>query len=215
LGRRVAVSLCSSESRYSLLGLAVCCSASSSSSSSEAFDPSVCAKRFSLSTLGWFLTRSGRNEFSSTKLAPKQVFAIIARSAPIKNTLGTTGRNSIVAIEPIKAKLSKNVLRNLPWSAAPDMEMMRIDWMSTLMEKVYIAKLAVLTSMPPIKTTHCEVSAWDTTGAVPKGCTGPPAPLVSLRKGGTCEAHGVLPSVCRTPRSLANCSRVIGMKDPS
>lgn len=33
-------------------------------------------------TVGWKRTSSGRKLFSSTKLAPKQVFAMIARTAP-------------------------------------------------------------------------------------------------------------------------------------
>jgi hypothetical protein len=33
-------------------------------------------------TSGWFLTRSGRNELSRTKEAPKDVFDMIVRIAP-------------------------------------------------------------------------------------------------------------------------------------
>jgi len=64
------------------------------------------------------------------------------------------GRNSIVAVEPIRAKLKSNVLRKRPWSAAPDIEMMRRDCNSTLIEKVYMAKLAVLISVPRRNTMH-------------------------------------------------------------
>ena len=54
---------------------------------------------------------SGRNEFRSTKLAPKQVFDIMAKSAARRYTLGTTGRKSMVAIEPEKAKNSNSRFR--------------------------------------------------------------------------------------------------------
>jgi hypothetical protein len=66
-----------------------------------------------------------------------------------------------------------------------------------------MAKLAVLTCHPPIYTTHC-----------PRSLV---APGLGLRPGSGCDEldpQGVFPSERRTPFSRANCSRVIGMKDP-
>ena len=76
----------------------------------------------------------------------------------------------------------------------------------TLREKVYIAKLAVLISIPKIYTTHClkSLTVFEVMMSIPGGIDG----LVEL------DPHGVFRSESRTPFSRANCSRVIGMNDP-
>ena len=79
---------------------------------------------------------------------------MIANSAPSKYTLGTTPMKSAVAVAPVKAKMRRNNFLNRPWSAAADMEMIRRAWIKTLMEKVYIAKLAVFISAPRKLMTH-------------------------------------------------------------
>jgi len=60
---------------------------------------------------------------------------------------------------PVIAKPRRRVFRDRPWSAAPDMEMMINAWTKTLVEKVYIAKLAVLISAPRIYTTQAGASS--------------------------------------------------------
>ena len=113
----------------------------------------------------------------------------------------------MVATAPVPAKMSSKLFRYLPWSAAPDMETMTRAWKSTLRENVYMAKLAVLTSEPRMRTTHCRLSsaAWRPSSADPLWT----ASLMALR------VHGVLWSASRTPTSRASCSRVMGMKDPA
>ena len=85
---------------------------------------------------------------SNTKDAPKQVFEMMASSAPRRYSFGITAKKSINATAPVNPKPKRNIFLNLPWSAAPDMEMMSKAWTRTLSEKVYIAKLAVLISAP-------------------------------------------------------------------
>jgi hypothetical protein len=73
------------------------------------------------------------------------------------------------------------------------------------MLKVYMAKLAVLISMPRMVTTHCPASWWGLAKAekVDEGETA-----------GRAALHGVEWSERRTPFSRASCSRVTGMKEP-
>ena len=78
-----------------------------SSGSPEARRPLCGANR----TNGWWRTNKGKKEFSSTKDAPKQVFATIASTAPSKYTLGTIVIKSMVARAPVKAKESSSLLR--------------------------------------------------------------------------------------------------------
>jgi hypothetical protein len=81
--------------------------------------------------------------------------------------------------------------------------------MRTLMENVYIAKLAVLTSRPRISTTHCPFSG------LGRRYRREPEDMFML--GGLISKlalHGVFLSESSTPRSRASCSRVIGMKEP-
>ena len=96
---------------------------------------------------------------SNTNDAPKQVFEIIASNAPNTYILGTTARNSMVATEPVNANDRRKLFLYRPWSAAPLTEIIKRAWTSTLMEKVYIAKLAVLISIPRNLMMHCPVSA--------------------------------------------------------
>ena len=60
---------------------------------------------------GWCRTKRGKKEFSRTKLAPKHVFAMIAKSAPSRYTFGTIARNRIIVIDPINANSSSNLFR--------------------------------------------------------------------------------------------------------
>ena len=83
---------------------------------------------------------------------------MMAKKAPNKKTLGTTGRNSIVATDPTKANVRSNIFLCLPWSAAPDMDRINSVCISTLIEKVYIAKLAVFISEPSTYTTNFSAS---------------------------------------------------------
>jgi len=85
---------------------------------------------------------------SNTKEAPKHVFEMMASNEPSRYNLGVTAKNSINATAPINPNPNRNVFLNLPWSAAPDIEIMSKDWTRTLSEKVYMAKLAVLISAP-------------------------------------------------------------------
>lgn len=83
------------------------------------------------------------------------------------------------------------------------METIRSDWIRTLIEKVYMAKLAVLISNPSIWTTHCPFSGF---GAM-LHIDGDGALKVE-------DLHGVVRSERSTPFSRASCSRVTGMKEP-
>lgn len=81
------------------------------------------------------------------------------------------------------------------------------------MEKVYIAKLAVLMVVPNRCTTH-----WPLSGG---SATSPMRALLKTAGFGGCgrclwllDPHGVTPSDSRTPLSRASCSSVIGMNDP-
>ena len=103
----------------------------------------------------------------------------------------------------MKANHNRNVFRNRPWSAAPDIETIRSAWIRTLIEKVYIAKLAVLISMPRMYTTHCPLSGRGAADHIDGG----EALKLALQ--------GVIRSDSRTPFSRASCSRVTGMKEPS
>ena len=76
-------------------------------------------------------------------------------------------------------------------------------WNKTLREKVYMAKLAVLISIPRKYITHCPRSFL----------------LEKIASGGRrgcdeLDPQGVFLSERRTPFSRASCSRVIGMKEP-
>jgi len=77
-------------------------------------------------------------------------------------------------------------------------------WKRTLREKVYIAKLAVFIGIPKMYTTHCPRSFW--------------APGLGLKPGDGFDElapQGVVLSESKTPFSLANCSRVMGINDPA
>jgi hypothetical protein len=106
-------------------------------------------------TCGWCLTSSGKNEFSKTKLAPKQTFPMMAHKLPSRYAFGVIGRKSMVATAPTAANVSSMVFRNWPWSAAPDIVTTTSAWRRTLMLNVYMAKLAVLISIPSKRKTHC------------------------------------------------------------
>jgi hypothetical protein len=73
---------------------------------------------------------------------------MMASSEPSRYSLGTTAKNNINATPPANPNPNKKVFLNLPWSAAPDMEIISRAWTRTLSEKVYMAKLAVLISRP-------------------------------------------------------------------
>ena len=83
--------------------------------------------------------------------------------------------------------------------------------MSTLIENVYMAKLAVLISAPRKFMIHCADSAsidndrttWSGSEELECG--------IAVWKD---AEQGLLLSCKRTPRSRASCSRVMGMKDP-
>ena len=83
--------------------------------------------------------------------------------------------------------------------------------MSTLIENVYMAKLAVLISAPRKFMIHCADSAsidndrmtWPGSDEVEGGAT--------VWKD---AEQGLVLSCKRTPRSRASCSKVMGMKDP-
>jgi hypothetical protein len=86
------------------------------------------------------------------------------------------------------------------------MDIMMRNWTNTLMEKVYMAKLAVFISVPRIGRTHWVASdGADFT---------PMLPFEGLCGDVVSGTQGVVPSLAKTPPSLANCSNVIGMKDP-
>ena len=83
--------------------------------------------------------------------------------------------------------------------------------MSTLIENVYMAKLAVLISAPKKYMIHCADSAsidkdritWFDSDELELGAT--------VWKD---AEQGLVLSCKRTPRSRASCSKVMGMKDP-
>jgi hypothetical protein len=160
-------------------------------------------------TCGWCLTSSGKNEFSKTKLAPKQTFPMMAHRLPSRYAFGVIGRKSMVATAPTAANVSSMVFRNWPWSAAPDIVTTTSAWRRTLMLNVYMAKLAVLISIPSKRKTHC-----------PLVCFLPP--LLYVEKVAAISGMSILVlqdrvgSLARTaladPR--ARSSRVIGMKAP-
>lgn len=83
--------------------------------------------------------------------------------------------------------------------------------MSTLMENVYMAKLAVLISAPRKFMIHCADSA-----SIDKDrITWSGSEELELGAAVWKDAEqGLLLSCKRTPRSRASCSRVMGMKDP-
>ena len=127
--------------------------------------------------------------------------------------LGVTNTKSIVAAAPTKAKDRRSVFRYRPWSAAPDMDTITSAWSRTLMEKVYMAKLAVLISAPRMCTMHWPLSA----GAVAVLMRREERAVERGRDGlemSVLGPQGVVWSERRTPRSRASCSRVIGRKDP-
>jgi hypothetical protein len=89
------------------------------------------------------------------------------------------------------------------------MEMIKRACRNTLMLKVYMAKLAVLISVPNIGSKHCGAS-------IGEGFEATVEFLAGFFDGGSNPVeHGKERSVERKPRSRASCSRVIGMKDPS
>lgn len=83
--------------------------------------------------------------------------------------------------------------------------------MRTLIEKVYMAKLAVLISIPKIVIIHWFASEEGGFLAAVRSLN------VALKPG--CGAskpavHGFVLSEARTPLSRASCSRVMGIKEP-
>ena len=83
--------------------------------------------------------------------------------------------------------------------------------MSTLIENVYMAKLAVLISAPRKFMIHCADSASIDNDRMT--CFGSEELEFGAAVWKDAE-QGLLLSCKRTPRSRASCSRVIGMKDP-
>lgn len=86
--------------------------------------------------------------------------------------------------------------------------------MSTLIENVYMAKLAVLMSVPKKLMIHCPLSS--------RGGKGPDALFDVVALGNAVgmvvlelALHDTVLSERRKPRSRASCSNVIGMKDPT
>lgn len=79
--------------------------------------------------------------------------------------------------------------------------------MATLIEKVYMAKLAVLISIPSMLTTHCAASAFEEKAEYS-------GDVAAAAAGRETFLHGVVRSERRTPFSRASCSRVTGMKLP-
>ena len=93
------------------------------------------------------------------------------------------------------------------------METMTSACSRTLMEKVYMAKLAVLISAPRMLTTHWPLSA----GVVAVLIRREERAVEGGREGlemSVLGPQGVVWSERRTPRSRASCSRVMGRKDP-
>lgn len=108
----------------------------------------------------------------------------------------------------MNANDKRNFFLNLPWSAAPLMLMMSSACINTDMLNVYIAKLAVLISMPRMCTTHCPFSGFGLKSASME---------LAEKEGvitGRGALHGVVRSERRTPFSRASCSRVTGIKLP-
>src|ERR1700738_2832722 len=91
--------------------------------------------------------------------------------------------------------------------------MTRRDCIRTLMEKVYIAKLAVLISMPNTYTTHWPASFAGAVDAENR-LDNTRRFVSSVACGFELDPQAVDRSDSSTPFSRANCSNVIGMKDP-
>jgi hypothetical protein len=81
------------------------------------------------------------------------------------------------------------------------------NWNRTEREKANMAKLAVLISSPRKYITHWSFS----TARVPRGNS---EVEWLVESGSELEPQGVVRSDSKTPFSRANCSRVIGMKEP-
>jgi hypothetical protein len=81
--------------------------------------------------------------------------------------------------------------------------MIKRNWTKTLIENVYMAKLAVLISSPRMWMTHCGVAMG------PDGDVLWPEEVWFML-----FEHGTVGSVESTPLSRASCSMVIGMNDP-
>lgn len=96
---------------------------------------------------------------------------------------------------------------NSPWSAAALIEMISKAWTSTLIENVYIAKLAVLMSVPRKFIIHCTVSARVDRLRIGKEEF---AEAAASKEG----VQDLDLSESSTPWSRASCSSVIGINDP-
>ena len=92
------------------------------------------------------------------------------------------------------------------------MEMIKRAWTRTLIENVYIAKLAVLISAPRRLMIHWPVSIRGENVRMASCGREEVALGVEVSK---VPEQGLDLSDKRTPRSRASCSRVIGMKDPT
>ena len=81
-------------------------------------------------------------------------------------------------------------------------------WTKTAIENVYIAKLAVVTSIPSIFTMHCSGARRST------DLTNMPEELVAPSSVARAWMQGVTWSEYKTARSRANCSSVTGRNEP-
>lgn len=99
-----------------------------------------------------------------------------------------------------------------PWSATELNETRTNAWTNTATENVYMAKLAVVTSVPKTRMTHwplsfCSVALMSKLAAE--------ATWLVPSLDAAFAIQGVILSDQRTPRSRANCSKVTGRKEPA
>ena len=99
-----------------------------------------------------------------------------------------------------------------PWSATELNETRTSAWTNTATENVYMAKLAVVTSVPKMRMTHwplsfCSVALMSKLAAE--------ATRLVPSFDAALAMQGVILLDHRTPRSRANCSKVTGKKEPT
>ena len=99
-----------------------------------------------------------------------------------------------------------------PWSATELNETRTSAWTNTATEKVYMAKLAVVTSVPKMRITHWPFSFCSV--ALISKLVAEATRLVPSFDAAF-AIQGVILSDQRTPRSRANCSNVTGKKEPT
>ena len=94
------------------------------------------------------------------------------------------------------------------------MEMIKRACTSTLIEKVYMAKLAVLISAPRKLMTHWPASTRDRDERLVLLLCSKDDIAEAVGMGSVRVLQGLVLSDSKTPRSRASCSKVIGMKEP-